>query len=180
MERILEPAQLKSALENLLGLSTMTLATTSRDGEVHAADVYFACGEQLDLYFFSDAESQHSMDLRGEERAAVTIHADRDRWEEILGLQMRGICSAIPETGKWKSGWDVYLAKFPFVSDLADLIKVNQLYAFSPHWVRLVDNSRGFGFKREWRLTKVEAHEEEADRWEQVSRQGNQRQDQHG
>lgn len=158
----------------------MTLATSGRDGDVHAADVYFACGEQLDLYFFSDAESQHSMDLRGEERAAVTIHADRVRWEDILGLQMRGICRAISETGEWQTGWGVYLAKFPFVSNLADVIKVNQLYAFSPCWVRLVDNSRGFGFKREWKLMKIGAHEEEAGRWEQVSRQGNKRQEPHG
>lgn len=179
MERFLEPAQLQSALENLLGLSTMTLATTGRDGEVHAADVYFACGEQLNLYFFSDAESQHSMDLSGQERAAVTIHADRGSWEDILGLQMRGTCRAIPDTEEWQSGWGFYLAKFPFVSDLAELIKVNQLYAFSPHWVRLVDNSRGFGYKREWQLTWI-GEGQESGCWEQVSSQGNQRQDSHG
>jgi len=32
------------------------------------------------------------------------------------------------------------------------IVQRNALYVFSPTWVRLVDNRRGFGFKQEWDL----------------------------
>ena len=63
---------------------------------------------------------------------------------------------------------------------LEELIKVNQLYAFVPGWVRLVDNSQGFGYKREWKLAKHESEEEAAGGWKPVSSQDEKRQDPHG
>jgi len=180
MERVIEPAKLKSLLEGLLGLSTMTLATSGPDGEVHAADVYFACDEQLTLYFFSDPESQHSLDAQRDSRAAITIHAHRAGWEQILGLQMRGICEEISTPTEWQQAWEVYLAKFPFVSDLEEVIKVNQLFGFAPWWIRLVDNSQGFGFKQEWKLAQAVIDGEEVRRWEQLGDQSKKMGHSHG
>ena len=40
----------------------------------------------------------------------------------------------------------------PFVAALKPLIARNQLYVFTPTWLRLVDNRRGFGYKQEWTL----------------------------
>ena len=157
MERLLEPASLKNELEGLLRLSTMTLATSGLDEEAHAADVYFASDEQLTLYFFSEASSQHSMDIRQDPRAAITIHrADQAGWEQIQGLQMRGMVKEISSQTLWQQAWEIYRKKFPFVSDLEEVIKVNQLYGFAPGWIRLVDNSQGFGFKREWKVKTTE------------------------
>ena len=157
MERLLEPAILINELEDLLRLSTMTLATSGLDGEAHAADVYFASDEQLTLYFFSDASSQHSMDIHQDPRAAITIHhADQAGWEQILGIQMRGMVKEISSQTLWQQAWEIYQKKFPFVSDLKEVIKVNQLYGFAPGWIRLVDNSQGFGFKREWKVNTTE------------------------
>ena len=172
MERLLKPAELKRSLEILLGLSTMTLATTGPEGEAHAADVYFASDARLTLYFFSTAESQHSSDVHREPRAAATIHAEHDQWEQILGLQMRGNCSEVSAPAVWQQAWDVYLAKFPFVSDLEEVIKVNQLYGFTPNWIRLVDNNQGFGFKQEWQLNEAVIDGREVRRWAQLGSQG--------
>jgi uncharacterized protein YhbP (UPF0306 family) len=180
MERVLEPAELRKTLEKLLGLSTMTLATSSTEGGAHAADVYFACDEQLSLYFFSDPESQHSSDIQRDARAAVTIHADRKGWEQILGVQMRGHCEAISTSGVWEQAWEVYLAKFPFVSNLEEVIKVNQLYGFSPDWIRLVDNSQGFGFKQEWIFMEIAIEGAVVRRWEQLGGRGDVRGQTHG
>jgi hypothetical protein len=165
MERELGPAELKQALSGLLDLSTMTLATCGQEGDPHAADVYFGCGEELVLYFFSDPESQHSRDLRGNPRAAVTIHPQEERWEQILGLQMRGVVQSIKSQTAWQSAWEVYREKFPFVSELQDLIAINQLYSFRPHWIRLVDNNQGFGFNQEWGLNSPENGGEEDRTW---------------
>lgn len=172
MERVLEPAELKSSLDMLLGLSTMTLATTGPNGEAHAADVYFASDAQLALYFFSAAESQHGSDIQSEPRAAATIHAVRDQWEQILGLQMRGNCAEISAPAVWQQAWDVYRAKFPFVSDLEEVIIVNQLYGFTPKWIRLVDNNQGFGYKQEWQLNEAVIDGRKVRQWAQYGIRG--------
>jgi uncharacterized protein YhbP (UPF0306 family) len=139
---------------------------------VHAADVYFACDEQLFLYFFSDPDSQHSRDMERDPRAAATIHAERENWELILGLQTRGVCSEVSSPVVWQQAWESYLEKFPFVKELEEVIKVNQLYRFTPSWIRLVDNKQGFGFKQEWQVRETGVDGEMAGRWELMDSQG--------
>ncbi len=150
MERRLTSVELKDSLEELLSLTTMTVATVAVGGEPHAAAVYFACDNLLNMYFFSDSKSQHAQDLAHEARAAVTIHPERSSWQDIHGLQMRGVISVVHSQTKWQAAWKLYLAKFPFVADLEQLVAINQLHVFNPQWIRVVDNRRGFGFKQEW------------------------------
>ena len=136
----------------LVNLSTMTLATTGPDGEPHNAPLYFAADRDLRLYFFSDPASQHARDLAGDERAAVSFYPLCQGWESIRGVQMRGTAGPVEPGAAWEAGRAVYREKFPFVEALEAEIAQNQLYVFVPRWVRLVDNRRGFGFKREWTL----------------------------
>jgi len=136
----------------LLSLSTMTLATHGVDGEPHAAPVYFAASDDLRLYFFADPDSQHAQDLATDPRAAATLDPEVSSWQEIRGLQMRGEVARVPRGAEWEAAWEGYAAKFPFVRSLKAVVSRNDLYVFIPHWVRLVDNRRGFGFKQEWSL----------------------------
>jgi uncharacterized protein YhbP (UPF0306 family) len=39
------------------------------------------------------------------------------------------------------------------VASLKSVVAKNQMYVFVPSWIRLVDNSQGFGFKKEWQLS---------------------------
>jgi len=137
---------------DLLALSALTLATAGRDGQPHAAAVYFAADENLRLYFFSDPLSQHGQDIAYDPRAAVAIYPECRGWEDIRGLQMRGEVRLVSSQAEWQSAWQKYLAKFPFVSALGQEVAQNALYVFIPRWVRWMDNRRGFGFKREWEL----------------------------
>ncbi len=130
----------------------MTLATAGHNGEPHAADVYFAADDALNLYFFSDPLSQHSLDVARNPRAAVTIHPHCSDWREIRGLQLRGWVKAVEDEDERKRAWELYSGKFPFVSELASVISQNQLFVFESEWIRLVDNRKGFGFKQEWDL----------------------------
>ena len=138
---------------DLLSLSTMSLATVSPQGEVHAAAVYFAAGEQVQLYFFSDPDSQHGRDVAQNPSSAVSIYPECNGWQEIRGLQMRGQVFALEAGSQWDQAWKVYSAKFPFVEGLQAVIEQNRFYVFRPHWIRMVDNRRGFGFKQEWTLS---------------------------
>jgi uncharacterized protein len=137
--------------QDLLALHTLTLATQGTDGP-HAAPVYFAADEELRLYFFSDPHSQHSRHLAQDERAAVAFYPPSQDWREIRGLQMQGQVQQLAPGARWDQGWACYRVKFPFVDALKAIVAQNTLYVFSPHWIRLVDNRRGFGFKQEWIL----------------------------
>ena len=142
----------KSLILNLLSVSTMTLATTGSSGETHAAPVYFVADEELKLYFFSAPDSQHGQDITHNPFAAVAFYPECQGWEDIRGLQMRGEVRVVEPGPQWEAAWERYAAKFPFASQLKDIVAQNMLYVFLPDWIRLVDNRQGFGFKQEWTL----------------------------
>ena len=134
---------------DLLALPAMTLATGSPEGEPHAAPVYFVADENKRLYFFSDANSQHALDLQTNARAAAAIHPLVSGWQEIRGLQLRGRVRAVPQGAEWEHAWVLYQAKFPFVEKLKEAVARSVLYVFEPDWIRLVDNRKGLGYKEE-------------------------------
>ncbi len=138
--------------ELLDSVSTLTLSTTSPEGEPHAAPVYFAHDEDINLYFFSEAKSQHAQDIAENPRAAVAIYPQCEGWRDIRGLQLRGRVDLVKSGDRWDLAWNLYKAKFPFVKNLEPIVVKNQLYVFSPNWIRLVDNSQGFGYKQEYRF----------------------------
>jgi uncharacterized protein YhbP (UPF0306 family) len=114
--------------------------------------VYFAADEKCCLYFFSDADSQHALDLQGDARAAAAIHPLVSGWQEIRGLQLRGRVHAVPAGAEWERAWMLYRDKFPFVENLKQVVARSTLYVFEPDWVRLVDNRQEFGWKEERQL----------------------------
>ncbi|GAB4469377.1 MAG: hypothetical protein Kow0088_01270 [Anaerolineales bacterium] len=142
---------MNEAIDELLGLSTLTLATCSENGEPHAAAVYFAA-DGLKIYFFSDANSQHSRDLEQNPRAAITIYPEVWQWQAIRGLQMRGMVELVPMGEEWERAWNCYQQKFPFVKRLKAVVARNKLYRFRASWLRWLDNRFGLGFKQEWHL----------------------------
>ena len=143
---------------DLLALPLITLATVGVDGFPHAASVYFAAGTGADadagdghrLYFFSSIDSQHGRDLATNPAAAVTISPLVEGWRDIYGMQMRGEVHPVPAGPEWERACQLYLARFPFAAKLKEEVARNILYVFTPQWLRLVDNWRGFGFKEEW------------------------------
>ena len=141
---------------DLFSLPALTLATTGLDGEPHAAAVYFVACEGaaagLRLYFFSDPLSQHGRDLHQDGRAAAAIFPLARGWQDIRGLQLRGLAEMVAAGAEWETAWVAYAGKFPFVVGLRKEVAHNSLYAFIPSWFRLIDNQRGFGYKKEWTI----------------------------
>lgn len=148
---------------DLLNLSTMTLATSSPDGRSFAAPIFFVAESYTEeengllkrLYFFSEGKSQHSQNLINNPVAAVTIYPQCSGWQDIRGFQMRGRVFRVTSKYEWDYAWKRYQEKFPFVSELKQLIALHSLYVFTPTWVRLIDNRHGFGYKQEWNLETI-------------------------
>jgi uncharacterized protein YhbP (UPF0306 family) len=145
------PQPLPAAVAELLALPALTLSTCGADG-AHAAPVYFASLPGARLVFYSDKDSQHSLDLAADPRAAAAIYPLVDDYRAIHGLQLRGAVRAVEKAGEQAQAWASYARKFPFVVALGSVIRRNRLYLFEPAWLRLVDNRVKFGHVEEWTL----------------------------
>ncbi len=141
-------------LAYLAAHNTLTLAT-ERDGRAWAAALFYA-NDGLTLYFLSEPKTRHAQNLAANPRVAATIHEDARDWRAIQGIQVEGTCEEITNPIESARALAVYAAKFRFVRDLlhapkelgAAMAKA-RFYKITPAWVRLIDNTRGLGFKEE-------------------------------
>jgi uncharacterized protein YhbP (UPF0306 family) len=139
--------------------TTATLATVGADGP-WAATVFFASDAALNLYFVSDHRTRHGRDIAVRPRVAVAINADCRAWAEIRGLQVTGRVEMLEAAGR-AAGLERYLAKFGDLKALLEAptgadeeaitkrFRTADLYRVRPDWIRLIDNSRGFGYREE-------------------------------
>ena len=142
--------------------NTLTLATTDGQG-AWAATVFYASDDQLNLYFVSDHRTRHSRDIAACPRCAGAVNADVDEWLSVRGLQMSGEVSVTKGLQR-ANALRLYLSKFSGVRALfekpqdaneetiAQRLQAANLYQFAPGWIRLIDNSRWFGYKVEVEL----------------------------
>ena len=163
--------EIRQAIRQLLEEhSTITLATT--DGErLWATAVFFASDMELNLYFVSDRRTRHGRNLAANARVAGAISANCTTWSEIRGLQLEGNVTVLEELARL-SALKIYLAKFPDVSSLmerprdknektiATRLREARIYRLSPEWIRLIDNSKGFGYKEEVTLHDTRTEDE--------------------
>jgi uncharacterized protein YhbP (UPF0306 family) len=153
--------------------NTLTLATLGPDGNPQAADLYYAATDDLTLYFVSVPGSRHAVNIARNPSVAVTVHADSNRWRDIRGVQLEGMC--VPVTGADRArAWARYTAKFPFVladaalpapcrdgapgvqAQVARALQKVSVYRITPRWLRWIDNTAGLGHNQEWALVDGE------------------------
>lgn len=140
--------------------TTMTLAYTDEDGPQACAVLYAAdaagggaAGAGPVLYFVTATTTRHGRALAASgARAAFTAQRDGQEWSGLTGLQGRGRCRVLAGAER-AAGWQVYLARFPFVAGserLRGALERTSLWELRPDWLRLIDNGQGFGHKEEW------------------------------
>ena len=148
--------------ELLAGHNTLTLATAG-EGGAWAASVFYASDEHCNLYFVSDLKTRHGRDMSREGRVVAAINRDVATWDEVIGLQIEGraeVLSGIRRATALAS----YLGKFIQVRRIfeapreasekliATRLQSTAFWCLKPDWIRLIDSTRGFGWKREFRL----------------------------
>ncbi len=141
-------------LAYLASHNTLTLAT-ERDGKPWANALFYV-NDGFTLYFVSDPKTRHADHLKNNPRVAATIQDDHRDWRTIQGVQLEGRCEEITHPIESARALTVYAAKFPFIGDLirapkelgAAMAKA-RFHKVTPTWIRLIDNTRGFGFKEE-------------------------------
>jgi uncharacterized protein YhbP (UPF0306 family) len=153
--RVTLPADLNRDLAPIRALleetTTMVLATRMPDGTPRTTPVFFAMDESLHLIFLSDPDSVHSRNLDASPHASAAMYPEESNWRKLRGVQMTGLARAL-DGSQAEAARRTYARRFPFVAELASAMAASRIYAFTPSWVRLIDNRRGFGFQQEWTL----------------------------
>jgi len=131
--------------------TTLSLATINLDGGPQSAVLFYAETDELSLVFTSERKTQHSKNIARDNRVAGAIYADGQDWQSIQGIQFEGICSEL-SGADGREAKTIYITKYPFITKnklLEIALSKAVFYRINPTWIRLVDNSRGFGYKRE-------------------------------
>jgi uncharacterized protein YhbP (UPF0306 family) len=119
---------------------------------VGACALWFAVDEACVCYFLSSLTTRHGAALANGSQIAFTVQKDEQDWRAIQGVQGRGWCEVVPDAAH-ALAWAIYTARFPFVTqqfpDLQAALTKTQLWRITPAWLRLVDNTLGFGHKDE-------------------------------
>ncbi len=138
---------------------TISIATAAKE-ELWSASVFYVSDQKLNIYFISFDESKHIQGILKNKRVSATINQDVSDWMQIKGLQLQGVAYKVPEQHR-KNILNAYRQKFDSIHELLDLPKTDDekkiakqfnsisLFCFEPHWIRLLDNSLGFGSKEE-------------------------------
>ena len=138
---------------------TISIATAAKE-ESWSASVFYVSDQKLNIYFISFDESKHIQAILKNKKVSATINQDVSDWMQIKGLQLQGVAYKVPEQHR-KNILNAYRQKFDSIHELLDLPKTDDekkiakqfnsisLFCFEPHWIRLLDNSLGFGSKEE-------------------------------
>ena len=141
---------------------TISIAT-SAEGKLWSASVFYVSDEKLNIYFISFEESKHIQGILKNKRVSATINQDVSDWMQIKGLQLQGLAYKVPEQYR-KGILNLYRQKFDSIHQLLTFPKTDDekkiakqfnsisLFCFEPDWIRLLDNSLGFGSKEQIEL----------------------------
>jgi uncharacterized protein len=129
----------------------MTLAYQDMDGP-GACAVWFAIAPDLKCYFLSAKKTRHGAAMQHGASMAFTVQKDDQDWRLIQGVQGRGYCQPLAPEQR-ESAWQTYSARFPFViqtfGSVATALAHVTMWSITPYWLRLIDNTKGFGHKEE-------------------------------
>ena len=131
----------------------LTLAVMEADGSPYAAALLYAVDDELRFHVVTDPATRHGKAMLANPSVAGTIQPDRQQWDEIRGVQFRGICRQLGSEERVRA-WGIYSARFPFLQQ-PDAILTRELaktamWRIDPTWIRLIDNQIDFGHKEEW------------------------------
>lgn len=150
----------RQAIRDLLEAhNTLTLATCE-NARPWAATVFFASDLELRLYFVSDHRTRHGREMAANNRVAGAVNPDCSNWGEVRGVQLEGTIEVVSGVERL-AALKTYLSKFPDVRGMFERprdkneetigkrLKAANFYRLTPDWLRLIDNSRWFGYKEE-------------------------------
>lgn len=119
----------------------LTLATVSSKGEPYCAACFYAYDKKRNrLIFTSDNATCHAQQMAENEAVAIGITLETRVVSKVQGVQICGKAELGDEEDK-----KTYIKRFPYAA-LAPL----NIWAVEPTFIKLTDNTLGFGKKLIW------------------------------
>jgi uncharacterized protein YhbP (UPF0306 family) len=141
--------QLKTLSTMLREENTVALATVDEHGAVSIAPLFYLVDDDLSLFWVSSPSSLHSRNLKKLPRVAATVYRQTESWNDIRGVQMRGLVRVITDRRRRRLLIKSYSERFSLGALFLPAINRCSLYEFRPDFFRFIDNSKGFGYKFE-------------------------------
>lgn len=118
----------------------LTLATVA-DGVPYCSNAFYCYDKERNLLVFtSDPATRHAQEMERNPRVAASVVLETKIVGRVQGLQLCGTATRADERAK-----RMYLKRFPYAA-LAELT----LWAIEPDFMKLTDNTLGFGKKLIW------------------------------
>ncbi|MGW3284286.1 pyridoxamine 5'-phosphate oxidase [Streptomyces sp. NPDC001002] len=132
--------------------TTVNLAYVDEAGDPQVCALFFALTEEGSLVFVSSRSTRHGRALAVGGRVAFTAQAEGQSWTTIAGVQGGGVCAVVsgPALAEAQAS---YARRFAFVAEdpvLRAALASAEHWEIKPDWLRLIDNTQGFGHKQEW------------------------------
>ena len=119
----------------------LTLATVSGEGEPYCAACFYAYDKERNrLIFTSDDTTRHAQEMLQNAKVAISITLETRIVGKVQGAQICGVAERGDESDKAK-----YIKRFPYAA-VAPL----NIWAVTPTFIKLTDNTLGFGKKLIW------------------------------
>lgn len=112
----------------------MGLATSGEKG-IWAATVYYAYDEKFNLYFFSNPETVHCLNIAVNPQVAVTIHQQQHGAWSVRGIQYKGTAKRIGADKK-SAEYKIYQKRYLWARMFGD----HEVYQIVPDEVWYLDN----------------------------------------
>lgn len=120
----------------------LTLCTTDGTVPWAASCFYIYCEKNNTLVFASDADTRHIKNALQQHLVAGTIAPETFIIKRIRGIQFSGVLSEVTEENLRKK----YVKRFPVA-----LFIPFKMWMITLHYIKMTDNSLGFGKKIIWR-----------------------------
>ena len=119
----------------------LTLATTNEAGEPYVANCFYAYDKERNrLIFTSDDTTRHAQQMLQSAKVAIGITLETRIVGKVQGAQICGIALRGNDEDR-----KIYVKRFPYAA-VAPL----NLWAVEPTFIKLTDNTLGFGKKLIW------------------------------
>ena len=120
----------------------LTLATVSNEGEPYCAACFYAYDKERNrLVFTSDDTTRHAQEMLQNRVVACGITLETRVVGKIQGVQICGIAERGNDSDK-----AAYIKRFPYA-----LVAPLTIWAITPTFIKLTDNTLGFGKKLIWK-----------------------------
>ncbi len=144
-EHVVDKALRDQIISIIDDVDDMTIATVRADGFPQATTVSYM-NDGLNIYFMTVADGQKTRNIARNNKVSLTINRDYKDWNDIEGLSMGALATAVLDPQEKEKIGTLLLKKFPEAAQYepGDDIDLT-FFRLEPKVISVLDYKKGFG-----------------------------------